>query len=165
MKDKIEAAMRYVYAHFLEEGEPLETMILSRKQPIARARHVLRFRIYKRMAVTMRQIAEAESRIAGTASDHSKISDSLQAVGYGEFKKKAIDEVDKLLDEFEAYWKELQQPSLSCRIRHYYEMPHHALAAIVALAEEFGWAQRDKMDGLSTEFSTVRQQFIEKLIQ
>ena len=163
MIDKLEGCMRYVYSHFLEESDMIQDLLTSRKLMYARIRHAMRERLYTRMGCTLKQIGQAEGRITGQATDHSTIHHSVERIKQGRINVWAIGQVDKLVDEFEQYWRMLNDPPAVSRIQHYLAMDHHVLAAIVGLAENFGWAQKTKLDGLHKEFKTVSREFVEGL--
>ena len=160
--DKIEAAMRYVYAHFLEAGESLDDMIQSRKFLNARARHTVRGLIYFNYPATMQQIADAEKRL-GLTTDHTTVWHSIHRFKSGKITPGAINEVKKLMDEFDAYYTELMKPCLAGRIQSLMQIEHHVLASILGIAIEFGWADWEKIEGLRREFSTVSREFVEGL--
>lgn len=164
--DKIEAAMRYVYAHFLDEGDTLDMLVTSRKMLYARARHALRARIYQRYACTLAEIGRAEGAIKdGKPTDHSTIGDSVKIVEDGTIHAEAIAQIDILLAEFEEYWISLQHTGPRARLAKYHAIPHHVLVVIIAFAEEFGWADPVKLDGLHREFSTVSRKFVKDQIK
>nr|BDD47017.1 hypothetical protein 12 [Balneolaceae bacterium] len=162
-KDKIEAAIRYVYAHFLEEDEDISDLIDSQKPDFANARHAMRSRLYWRMSITQQQIADAESKIKGSKLSTSTIHHSLSVVAKGKVSKKALERIDQLLDEFEEYWKEMNQPALRDRIKFYNKVPRHVLAIMLGMAENFGWANPTHLKGLYNEFKTVNEEFVNKI--
>lgn len=161
--DKIEAAMRYVYAHFLEEGEDVEFMVVSQKQHISNVRHTVRHLVYWRMAATLKQVGQAEGRIKGNNTDTSTILSSLRIIANGRIRKEAITKIDILMDEFEDYWNGFGSPILKDRITYFNRLPRHVLAMVLSLATEYGYAERAKIDGLVREFKTQPKRFIKKL--
>lgn len=165
--EKIEAAMRYVYAHFLEDDEQgINNSIESRKRVFMRARHSLRACIYNRMSCSLEMIGNAEGRIKGSKPvDHSSISKSVQKVEAGEINPNAVRQIDNLLTEFEEYWISINTPGPRKRLQKYYNMPHHVLVILISFAEEFGWADPGKLDGLHREFKTVTKSFVEDQIK
>lgn len=157
--------MRFIYAHFLEEGENLEYFMRSRVVPRPNIRHIVRKRLYEQYGCLYRQLSDAEERISGRRTDESTITHSVhKPVEKFASYQRAEATVNDLLRQFEEYWMDLHDYGMQARMKHYYEMPHHVLAAITCMAEQFGWAERIKLDGLHREFKTISKTFFEDLI-
>ena len=163
--DKLEQAMRYVYARFLEEGEMLRDMLRTRRGSNPRIRHVVRTLLKQRMACTYQELCRAEGRISGTVPHHSTMHHSLAMVHDGEIDTRAINTVDRMISDFEeVYGGVLRHNPVTNRLRHYYEMPHHVLAMLVTFSEQNGFADSEYHDQLAHEFSQLSETFIKNQI-
>lgn len=159
---KLEHAMRFVYSHFLEEGETLQDFMSSRKELRPRIRHAVRSSLKKRMAPTLKQIAKAESRITQHAPDHSTIIHSIRASDH--IKEQGIDIINELLWEFEQYWMGLNEKPVTERMKYYYDLPHHVLVLILVFCEEYGGGRPDFNDKISHEFGDLSLDFFKSEI-
>ncbi len=162
--DKIEASMRYIYSHVLEDDETLEDFMRSRVDYRPMYRHFVRYHIYTHFSCTYKQMGIAESRFnGGTVTNHATFINSFESINNTEGQKnhKGYKHVKKLFEEFEGYWEELQAEPLKSKIVRYYSIPHHVLALITAMAVEFGHVDMQAFEGLHTEFKTVSKEFIE----
>src|SRR5690554_4427957 len=132
LTDRIEAAMRYIYGHFLEGGESLAAFMKSRAGVRPQVRHIARYLMYTRFHCTLRQIHQAERRFDGSTEkpDHSTISHSIKQA---EQKKqtRAFREIEQLFEEAREYWEEMHEPGLLDKMRYLNKVNKYVLVTVL----------------------------------
>lgn len=167
IEKKLEQAMRFIYAHFLEDDEKLTAFMQSRTRPRPNIRHLVRKHLYiryKDYGCTYQNICNAEGNInGGQPLSHSTVVHSVyKPPEKYENHNRAKKTIRNLADQFEDYWLALKEPTAKERLEHYNDIPHHVLALMMVMIEQLGWVERYRLDGFYKEFREISESMIDQ---